>query len=98
MFEDKIFYDFLKNKNFTGAVGYMHQCVPDYLCKWYALNVYENISDLEAKKRRESDELRFTSLANKQNWFDSRFKQNDPFDMALYEVDYEKLKEEGHDT
>lgn len=97
MFEDKTFYDFLKNKDFTGAVRYMHECVPDYLCKWYALNAYDSISDEETKKRKESDELRFTSLENKQNWFDSRINQNDPFDMAVYEVDYEKLKKEGHE-
>lgn len=85
MFEDKLFYDFLTDMNFTGALDYMHKCVPDYLCKWYSLD----------SSNQEHNNLRFTSLSKNQNWFDTRFNQNDPFDMALYEIDYDELKKNG---
>lgn len=94
-FDKDHFLSLLENHKFSDALKYTHDCVPDHLYKWYALNSYNDISEEEAHRRKESDELRFKSLVNQQNWFDTRFKQNDPFDMALYELDYDKLKEKG---
>ena len=94
-FDKDEFFRILGKDNFSEALQYTHNCVPDFLCKWYVLQDYKSEENAEViQKKKEQDELRFKSLTNYQNWFDTRFNQNDPFDMFLYNLDYDRLHEE----
>lgn len=96
MFQQRFFDALIKAGRITDALNYIHDCVPEYLCKWYSLqdDSQEGICEHEQEKRKSKNAKRFKSLSNSENWFDTRFNQNDPFDMQLYDLDYDRIKKE----
>lgn len=77
MFNNTIFFGYLKNNDTDGAMKYAEENVPDYLYKFYSLT----------DDKDELNQRKFATLKENSNWFDLACKQNDPLDMKMAYID-----------